>query len=204
MPLRLLLLLTYPPLAHLAVVSGSRPLTAAVLILLCGVILYAPLRSGRAGAWWTLALAAAAASLLAAAGDGVWLMVAVSLALPGVVLLGFLASLRRGQTPLITRIAAQVQSPLPAPMVSYTRRLTLLWSCVIALLMSVELALILFGSPLDWSRYANGYAYAMIAAVFVIEYGYRRLRFRHLPQPELRTYLRTLLSQGHLQPHQRS
>jgi len=201
--LRLLLLLAYPPLAHLAVVSGSRRLTAAVLILLGVATLYTPLRAGRAYAWWTLGLAATVTTLLATAGGGVWLMVALSLALPGVVMTGFLMSLQHGRTPLITRIAAQVQNPLPEPMVVYTRQLTLLWAVVIAALMSVELALILFGSALDWSRYANGYAYLTIAAVFVIEYGYRRLRFRHLPQPDLRTYLRALLSQHHLQPGQR-
>lgn len=204
MSLRLLLLLAYPPLAHLAVVSGSRRLTAAVLILLDVVTLYTPLRAGRASAWWTLSLAALASALLAAAGDGVWLMVALSLALPGIVLIGFLISLRRGHTPLITRIAIQIQSPLPEQITHYTRRLTLLWAVVIAALMGVELGLILFGTTRDWSRYANGYAYLMIAAVFIIEYGYRRLRFRHLPQPALRTYLRALLPQRHLQPDQRN
>lgn len=204
MSLRLLLLLAYPPLAHLAVISGSRSLAAAVLILLVVVTLYAPLRAGRADTWWILVLAAAAAALLAAAGDGIDLMVALSLALPGVVLVGFMNSLRRGRTPLITVIAAQAQSPLPAPLLTYTRRLTVVWSVVIALLMGIELALILFGTPRDWSRYANGYAYLMLAAVFVTEYAYRRLRFRHLPQPRLRVYLRTLLSQQHLQPELRN
>lgn len=203
MSLRLPLLLAYPPLAHLAVTSGSRPLTAAALILLAVVMLYSPLRQGRVRAWWALAALAAGSIALACMGVGLWLMVALSLGLPGVALLGFIDSLRPGHTPLITIIASRLHDPLPAPLRRYTRSLTLVWALIITVLMSIELGLIVFDTPNAWSRYANGYAYLMIAAVFVIEYGYRRLRFRDLPQPGLNDYVAALLASRHPQAQRR-
>jgi len=190
---RALLLLAYPPLAHLAVISKSRSLTFAALALLIVVLCYAPLQQGRHGAWPVLLGALAIAASLAAAGDGLWLMVALSLGLPALVLAGFARSLRAGATPLITGIAARLHQPLPAELRRYTRALTQLWCGVIAVLMAVEVALITLATPTDWSRYANGYAYALLGGVFAVEYAYRRWRFRTLPQPRLSTYLRALL-----------
>ncbi|HEU0197182.1 MAG TPA: hypothetical protein VFQ88_08240 [Nevskiaceae bacterium] len=191
--LRWALLVAYPLLAHLSILTDSRELTGTALIVLIVGLLLPALRSGKRRAWLLLAGGVAGTTALCAAGDGLWLMVALSMALPCVVLGAFLLSLRDGCTPLITEMAARLHdTELPAEIVHYTRRLTQLWAGVIALLMVYELALILFGTPRAWSRYANGYAYAILAAVFVVEYAYRRVRFRALPQPSLARYLRQL------------
>lgn len=194
MSLRLLLLLSYPALAHGAVATGSRPLMALALSVLVIVATWPRTGAHSGPRWLAFVIAEAAVLVLALLGQGLWPMAALSLALPGVVLLGFARSLRRGETPLITLMAARIHRPLPPELLGYTRHLTQLWAAIIAVLMAVEIALLLWSTPLDWSNYANGYAYLLLGGVFIIEYAYRRWRFRHLRQPALGDYLRLLLS----------
>lgn len=191
--LRLVLAISYPLLAHASVLTGSRTLSCTALAVLAIVVLYPGLRRWNRHAWTGLAAFVAVAAALAVAGDSFWLMVTLSIALPALVAGAFVQSLRSGKTPIITLIAARMNNPLSTELATYTRRLTALWAGVIALLLLIELALAVFATPQAWSSYANGYVYAVLAAVFVVEYLYRRIRYRRLQQPKLHSYLKQLL-----------
>lgn len=186
-------LLAYPPIAHLAVAHRSPVLMGLALGWLAIAAATPLLRKRRPTAWLALGLLLALVALLVREGNGLWLMVALSSALPAVAAAAFWLSLRPGATPLVTAVATRFDGPLPAAALRYTRCLTVLWAVLITALVGVEVTLSATASPTTWSRFANGYAYGILGAAFVLEYAYRRIRFRHLPQPGVLRYVKNLL-----------
>ncbi|HEX7381449.1 MAG TPA: hypothetical protein VF265_04760 [Nevskiaceae bacterium] len=186
-------LIAYPPLAHVAVTHRSPLLMGLALGWLALTAAQPLLRTCKPTAWLGLGLLLLLVAFLVWQGKGLWLMVALSSALPALAAATFTLSLRPGATPLVTAIATRFDGPLPAEALRYTRRLTVLWAMLITALVGVEIALFVTASPTTWSRFANGYAYGILAAAFVLEYAYRRIRFRHLPQSGVLRYVKNLL-----------
>ncbi len=87
-------------------------------------------------------------------------------------------SLRGGREALITRMARYVHDDaLPPEIERYTRQLTVFW-CFYFAGMSVASVYILFFVSVDaWLFFANVLNLPVLASVFVVEYGYRLLRF---------------------------
>lgn len=175
------LLLAYPATAHFA-----RP--AAALALLCALAAFIaaslwidhPLR-------WALP-PAAAALILVAAPQAEWLLyfppVAINLALCWV----FGRTLVRGRTPLIARFALMEQRELTAELARYARTITWLWTLLFAAAAATSLALALSGNRDAWSLFTNLLNYLLVAALFLGEFAYRRMRYRayrHHSLPEL-------------------
>jgi uncharacterized membrane protein len=105
----------------------------------------------------------------------------------------FALSLRWGETPLVTRIARLMHDgPLPDDLVVYTRHVTQLWCVVCAALFLSAVLLALFAQPRLWSVMTNVIHYVVLGAVFVLEYAYRRWRYRHHEHSGLFQYLRRL------------
>lgn len=187
---------TYPLLAHWAIVSRSPRLVAASVGLLCTLLLLEPLRRGRLWAW----------SVLAASGAGLWAAGSSSLATlpllaPPVLITGGVAwffgqSLRRGATPLIEQIARIMEgAELGEAQRTYARHLTVAWAALTGTLCVVNLGLALLAEPggllaaagvpapvtvplATWSLFANVINYLVLGAMFAIEFAYRRHRFR--------------------------
>jgi uncharacterized membrane protein len=191
--LRPLLLITYPMLAHASVVRHSPRLELAALSTLAAACLCTGLLQGRARVWLAFAAIVAALAALTQAGGGRYALYLPSLVAPLLVLVPFVESLLPGQTPLVSRIAAIVHSPLPAPLVGYTRGVTWLWVIAILLFTGIDLGLMVFADRETWSRYANGWAYVLLGSIFIGEYVWRRLRFRDLDQPRFLDYLRLVV-----------
>jgi uncharacterized membrane protein len=70
---------------------------------------------------------------------------------------------------------------LPAPLVVHTRRVTWLWAVALAVMAGVSLALARFAEPATWSFFTNILSYALLGALFALEYLYRLVRY-----PEIR------------------
>ncbi len=89
-------------------------------------------------------------------------------------------SLRRGEIPLIERIARVSDPDLPPPLCRYTRRLTIIWTgyFVVAALLSLLLDL-----PLSWS---GALVWLGALALFVGERWCRPLLFPGRSFPDLR------------------
>ncbi|WP_158601697.1 ketosynthase [Solilutibacter pythonis] len=198
--LRPLLVLVYLLLAHFSAILGLVWLNALALLVIVMLLLLPGLSARRAWAWLALA---AAAVLLAQAGrvSAGWL--GIGPLLVPVVFVGlfgglFARTLRRGQVPLITRIVAAMErvpaSELSPELYRYSRGLTIVWTCVLALLALVNLGLALVAervgllarldvavpwtvSEAQWSWFANGFNYGLVGLVFVFEYAYRARRF---------------------------
>ncbi len=188
------LFLAYPLLAHTATLLHSDGLAAVALAVFVAIPLLPRLQRGKPVAW--LALIGAAVILYACARGG-WaryLMFVPPVLIPLSVLWLFAGSLRAGSTPLVTRVATSIRGPLPAELTRYTRQVTQWWVGLLMAMALGALLLALFASAGLWSLMTNIVMYLLMGAVFVIEYGYRRWRFRHLPHESFPAMIAALLT----------
>lgn len=187
------LALGYPLLAHLAVALHDARLEWLAIVWFLIAALWGALAQRRAWAWAALAAGAGAAYALIAAGGGLYALYLPPVLIPAALLLAFAQSLRADRVPLVTRIAAAMRGgPLPAELRVYTRRVTEAWCIVLALLCASAVAFALWASPAAWSLMTNVVHYLILGAVFVLEFAYRRLRYRQYEQDGLWRNLRRL------------
>ncbi|MGH8506299.1 MAG: ketosynthase [Stenotrophobium sp.] len=185
------LILAYPILVHLAVLLHQPLLQWLALCCLVAVPLYAGLRHARWRSWLLFLLLAALLYVLARSGGGRYALFLPPVLLPGVAAWFFGRSLRREQVPLITRIARATRSgELPPELASYTRRVTQLWMLALSGIGLLSVALALFAPLPLWSLFTNFINYLILAALFPLEYLYRRIRYRHLPHAGFVSYVR--------------
>jgi uncharacterized membrane protein len=187
------LALGYPMLAHLAVMLADRRLQWLALVWLLGISLGAALLQGRAWAWVTWLVCGALIWWLVVEGHGLYALYVPPAAIPAALFLLFAGSLRAGSTPLVTRIATTMHDgALPEDLVKYTRQVTVLWAGVCATLFLSAVLLAMFATPVLWSLLTNVVHYLVLGLVFVLEYGWRRLRFRHHEHLGLFQFLRRM------------
>lgn len=108
----------------------------------------------------------------------------------------FGASLRPGRDPVISLFARMEQGALPPDLARYTRLLTWIWTCLFTAMAGIALALALFGPLSLWSTFTNLVAYALVAALFVGEYVYRRRRYRQYHHATLIELIANVRSAG--------
>lgn len=188
-----LLLVAYAIVVHLSVLKQTPALQWLALVLLCAIPQAAALRAGRLRNWLLLGALAAGLWMLAQLGGGIYLLFLPPVVWPAMLLAVFAGTLRRGQVPLVTRMARIARGGvLPDELLGYTRRVTWLWVWTLGAL-ALTAVLLAWLAPLPlWSAWTNFASYAVIGGLILLEYAYRRLRFRHLPHQGLRHYLRSL------------
>lgn len=187
------LALGYPLLAHLAVVTHDRRLEWLALVWLLGLAVSGALMQRRLWAWSLLLAGSGLLYWLVVEGKGLYALYIPPAVIPASLFMLFALSLRAGETPLVTRIARLMHDgPLPEDLVVYTRHVTQLWCCVCAALFLSAVLLAIFATPALWSLMTNVIHYGVLGAVFVLEYGYRRWRYRHHEHQGLFQYLRRL------------
>jgi uncharacterized membrane protein len=191
--IRLLLTPLYPLLVHLAVLGNSAWIAGLALFLLAALTLYPALHAARRAAWMGLIGIGAVLVALAQIGTTTWLLYVPPIAFPLVVLGAFASSLLPGRTALVSSIAASVHGPLPESLARYTRAVTWLWVIVIGGMLAANLVLSFGESRHRWSLFTNGGDYLLLTSVFLLEYAWRRFRFRHLREPSFADYLRLVL-----------
>lgn len=89
----------------------------------------------------------------------------------------FGTSLRRGSIPLITRIARIERGTLEPELAAHARRLTAIWAGLFLGMATESFALAVFAPLALWSWFVNVWNYVFVAALFVGEYLYRRVRY---------------------------
>lgn len=130
--------------------------------------------------------------------------------LPPMMILGalaalFLATLQPGQVPLITRFASLERGgQMPDVLFRYTRRLTWAWGVFFLLLLVESVMLASFVSLETYIQFANSYNYAVIGAFFVLEYLYRRIRYRRFTHASPLAFVRLLLQASILKTGKRT
>ncbi len=85
-------------------------------------------------------------------------------------------TLRNGQEALITRVARHVHKEISVELAGYTRRVTQAWCAFFVGMIAVSLLLFFFVSLDAWSTFTNLFGLPLVAAMFVAEYVWRRLR----------------------------
>ena len=212
---------SYPPLAHLAALSGRPGLIAASIGWLLMLVLLPALRRRSPTAW--VVLAAGLAGLYAITGSSAPQRMQF---LPPILMFGFMAwvfghTLRRGRTPLIENIIRALDGPedrLDEDVLRYARRLTAVWTALFVLLGAINTALALCAKPGGllltfglqpvvtvplslWSLFANVLNYLLVAALFVVEFLYRQRRFPQQPYRGLLDFTRRVASLGAMYGH---
>jgi uncharacterized membrane protein len=215
--LRVLLLVGYIPLAHLAEARASGPIAALALGALALTVLIEGLAQRRATHW--LALAAVAGGL-------VWLSRSTFALLPlllvpplftGLIAWCFARSLRRGRVPLVRKVVAALYG-VPADELSprhraYTRGLTAAWAALLVLLTGLNLGLALVAVPNgllahagiaapitvtgeQWSFIANIAIYGVLGGFATLEYFVRKLVFPVRPYGNVVDFARKMAALG--------
>jgi len=207
---------SYPPLAHLAALSGRPGLIAASIGWLLILILLPELRRRSLTAW--VVLAAGLAGLYAITGSSAPLRMQF---LPPILMFAFMAwvfghTLLRDRMPLIESIIRALNDPgdsLDEEVLRYARRLTAVWTGLFVLLGVINTGLALCAEPGGllltfglqpvvtvplslWSLFANVLNYLLVAALFVVEFMYRQRRFPHQPYRGLLDFTRRVAGLG--------
>lgn len=196
--MRVMLVLLYPLLAHMAAVADDPRLAAVALGDILLVLLLDGLLARRARPLLLMLLAIPGLLLLSRTPVVMLPLLLMPALLLATVSLGFARTLRAGRTPLIASIVEMLEGDdagnLPAPLRRYTRGLTLAWAVLLAGLALVNAGLALCAVPggvlasvgvtpaftvtkLQWSWFANGFNYGIVALFFVVEFAYRRKCF---------------------------
>jgi uncharacterized membrane protein len=193
-----LLALAFLVLAHVAAATGDTSWATASVACLA-LLLTWPLHRRGLAFFVALAIASIVVVLLHASGRSALVLLFPPVLLTAAFGLYFARSLRDGRTPLIHRIVQALHpDALAQPgVIDYARRVTQLWAVLLLALAAINALLALLAVPggllaafgfdptpkisdAQWSLFANGLNYLLIALVFIAEFAWRRHRF---PQP---------------------
>lgn len=105
-------------------------------------------------------------------------------------------TLRGGREPLVTSMARHVHETMSAELLAYTRRVTAAW-CVFFLAMALTSTALFFWAPVEtWSLFANLLNLPLVAAMFLAEYLWRRLRHPGLSRTTVPMMIRAFMKLG--------
>ncbi len=192
--LGILLFLAYPILTHAAITTGLAYLAwTAWLCIAALVVLSFP------GRWGLAAFALLAAAPVVADTDALLKLVSVVINLALAVWFG--RTLAPGEEPMITWFGRLVRGTELAPdLARYTRYSTVVWTAFFLIMAAVAAALAALAPPQIWSVFANGIDYLLVGVLFVGEYLFRRVRYRHHEHRSLADVVRTVARAGRLAP----
>lgn len=107
--------------------------------------------------------------------NGTWLLILPS-ATQATFGLAFLRSL--ATTPLVEQFARMIDPELSAPKQAHCRTWTAIWGVYLLILAALGLVLAGAASLTVWTIYVGILSYALIGALFAVEYLVRKIRFR--------------------------
>lgn len=211
--LRVLLLLAYPLLSHIASLRDEGAWAALALLSLVLLCLLLPLAQRRGWAFIVLLAASLALAWIARSPLAWMLLLAPPVVFPLLVAWGFARTLLPGQVPLIGRIVQALYQraamPVTPALERYTRQLTVAWVIVLGLLAAVNLGLALSAVPdgllaafgiqpwwpvshEQWSWCANIANWGLIGGFFALEYVVRKRLFPLRPYRNVGQFVRQM------------
>src|SRR6266853_2957199 len=187
-------LVAYPVLTHAAVTTGLGYLASAAWLCLAA-LLYLSFP----GKWGLGGFALLAAAPLVAEPDALLKLPPVAFNVALAVWFG--RTLAPGEEPMISWFARLVRgTELPADIARYTRWSTVVWTAFFVSMAAVAAALAVWATPQTWSLFANGIDYLLVGVLFVGEYVFRRVCYRHHQHRPLADVVRTVARAGRLAP----
>lgn len=184
----------WPLLSHGAALAGRADampaITGCVALVVCAAMVVASPRLRVRLVWSCIA----AATLVAWRHAPALLLFAPPAALNVAFGAFFATTLRSGREPRIATFARLERGEaLPPELAAYTRRLTWIWTALLFALAAIGLVLALWAPLPIWSSFVYVVSYVAIAALFVGEYAYRRVRYRHHRHGSLLALLRIVV-----------
>ncbi len=191
---RTLLLLLYPGLILAAVLLQMPLLGLAAMLLICVHLLKPALAAGRVWAWGGLALMAALGLLVALQGDGRQVLQLISLVIFMLMMILFGRTLRPGDVPLATRVAAaargytpaQAQAQMDPALQRYTRALTWFWTVMFGLFVVQSLLVSFYSPPAGLGLAIDMVNFGLVLVLLGVEYLYHSRRY---PNPRHKNFL---------------
>jgi hypothetical protein len=215
--LRVLLLVGYVPLAHLADARSSGPIAALALGALALTGLIEGLAQRRIAHWLALPILAGALVWLSRSPFALMPLLLVPPLFTGLIAWCFARSLRRGRVPLVRKVVAALYG-IPADELSprhraYSRGLTAAWAALLVLLTLLNLGLALVAVPNgllahagivapvtvtgeQWSLIANIAVYGVLGGFATLEYFVRKFVFPVRPYRNLFDFARKMAALG--------
>lgn len=162
---------------------GTRSVSVMVLGLLVPMLAIRLRKADRATFWSIVRVPIAILALvvLGAITEDPRFVLAMPVVINVVLLATFGETLRAGQVPMIERFARLSEPELSAEKQAHCRSWTRRWCAFFVVNASIALVLGLLASPFVWAAYTGGIAYALMGAMFAIEYLTRKSRFRDDP-----------------------
>ena len=184
------LIIAYPVAIHATIINGY---AVAALLMLLAVPVFLTSRNLTGRRFTALAVAATVALLAATIKNGEQLLLYLMPILINASLAIFFGrTLLPGETPLITRFSILLRGKLELRVVSYTRRITQLWTLFFILLALESLLLALF-APLEiWSLFTNLLNYLLAGLLFAGEYFFRVHHLHDLEHSSFPSFVRNL------------
>ncbi len=125
-----------------------------------------------------------------------WSDVAQQCAMYGLVSLSFGRSLFGGRVPICTQMTDKLHGPLTPVEIAYTRKATVAWTLLYALLAGAILILF-FVAPLRiWSLFVNFVSFGIIGLMFIADHAIRRRVLPHRPGGMLAALRQSLTGSG--------
>ncbi|MGH8053744.1 MAG: ketosynthase [Stenotrophomonas sp.] len=215
--LRVILLLAYPVLSHVASLRSEGMWAAAALAGLVVLCLLKPLASLRPWVWAVVLVALVLLYRLGGSSAAWMLLLAPPVVFPLLVAWGFARSLLAGRTPLISSIVqalhARAGMPMTEALERYSRRLTAAWAVVLTTLAAINLGLAMSAVPSgllaafgiqpwwplsheQWSWVANIADWGLIGGFFALEYAVRAQLFPQRPYRNVFDFMRQMAQLG--------
>lgn len=169
---------TYPIVAHLGLWASLPRLVVGYLVGLLLVVLLFPPRYRQAGNIVTAIILIAAVYALVVFDLDYMIIYLPPVVIPAGLLVIFVQSLREKNIPMITQFSMIIEGDLDIERKDYTRRITQLWAGVFAFMVLEGVGLAVWTPMEMWSWATHIGNYILIASILLIEFIYRRHRFK--------------------------
>ena len=168
-------MVAYPLVLHYCVLTGQVTVAAYYLAMLLVLPILTTLLERRAVRPFSIATLLLAIGLLTVLQTHELIIFKI---LPVIIHLAlffmFAFSLKRNNTPVITKIAAAIRPSLSDDEITYTRSVTIMWAVFFLAMALISGYLAAFSSVAVWSLFVNVVSYGLIALVFLAEFQLRR------------------------------
>ena len=178
-PLAIAVCCAYPLANHAAATLGEPRWAALGIALVAGVVALGWLKPGLAA---VVAASTLALALWVAGRSPGLLLYTPPLAINIGLCALFARTLRPGSEALLSRFARIHRGgELALDLARYTRKLTAAWAVFFLVMALISATLAVTGPLAAWSLFSNLLNYLLVVLFFVLEYVYRRVRYRHHP-----------------------
>lgn len=177
----LLLLLIYPVVSHMAIVSGKPLWSAVYLLALIGFFLVRELLNKKYKTSLILMILFGVGYRLVSGEQLLLFMYLPPIVISLGLLVLFASTLKVDKVPIITRYAELIDGELNDEMVGYTYRITQIWTVFFFILFVECIGLAIFAPAEIWSLFTNVINYVAIAVMFIAEFIYRKRNYSDQP-----------------------